>query len=162
MTFKDINLKFAIISCLNEKELYIDEAEQIKMKAYYKRSFQQLDYDDIVPEVYNYYKEVIVDDSELKLIFEFNPSASNTCYNLLVKEWSGEDDIFDMTSLDGIESLENMSVFNPLGLMDNEINITALTKCKKLSVVHSEFLPRTGHVEEILSALKANGVRVIE
>jgi hypothetical protein len=158
--FKDINFKFAVISCLNEKGLYVDEPTQIKLALYGKRNFAQLDYDDIVPEIHDYYKQLPLAKSNLDLITEFNPSASNACYNLLVKEWSGEDNIFDIRSLDGIENLENLSVFNPLGLMEPNIDISALLKCKKLKTVYSDYLPDSHSAQATIEKLKMSGILV--
>jgi hypothetical protein len=160
MMFRDIHLKFAVLSCLNEKGLYIDEATQIKMGLYRKRAFVQLGYDEIVPEVYEYFEQLKIDESKLELITEFNPSASNACYNLLVKEWSGEDDIFDIRTLDGIESLKNMSVFNPMGLMETEIDISALLRCKNLKIVYRNFLPDSESVHSVIEKLKMKGLQI--
>ena len=159
--FKDINLKFAVISCLNELNLYIDEAEKIKFAQYDKPSFEELSYDDIVPAVNNYYKNLEINEEDLEKIAEFNPSASNQCYNLLVKEWSGEDDIFDIKSLDGIENLPNLKIFNPFGLLDYKVDIKALLKCKKLKTVYQKFIPQTEAVKKIIEKLKEKGVELV-
>lgn len=158
--FKDINLKLAIISCLTEKGLFIEEANDLKMKAIDKRSFQNLDYDDVIPDVYDFYKNIKIKD-ELARITKFNPSASNICYNLIVKEWSGEDDIFDIQSLEGIENLNEMELFAPFGLLDYNIDISALLKCNKLETVNTEFIPKTLSTRGVLEKLNKRGVRVI-
>jgi hypothetical protein len=160
--FKDINLKFAVISCLNEFGLYIDEAEKIKLNLYGRNSFDKLSYDDIVPEVNTYYKGLEIDKSDLEKVIQFNPSTSNTCYNLLVKEWSGEDDIFDIKSLDGIENLISMEIFNPYGLMNYNVDIKALLKCKNLKIVHQKFIPQTNSIKSVVEKLRIKGIEIVE
>lgn len=159
--FKDINLKFAIISCLNNEGFYINEAKNIKLKASNKLFFQRLSYDDIVPEVYIYYKDLEIEPDNLGIIKEFNPSASNECYNFLVKEWSGEDDIFNIKSLNGIEYLSNLTTFKPYGLLDYNVDIKALLKCKNLKTVHQEFIPKTDTNKKVIEKLKEKGVLLI-
>lgn len=160
--YKDINFKIAIISCLHKNSYYITEANNIRLIANKKLKYQSLLYDDIVPEVFEFYKNVDIDSESLNTITEFNPSASNHCYNLLVKEWSGEDDIFNIKSLDGIENLTMMETFNPFGLLDFDIDIQALLNCKKLHTLYQKFIPNTEYTKQIVRQLSINGVKIIE
>jgi hypothetical protein len=157
----DINLKFAIVSCLNELGLYIDEADEIKMNAFDDPDFDELGYDDIVPQVYDYYKNLQIKPEDIEKITTFDATASSECYNFLVKEWSGEDDIFDITSLNGIEQLSNLEIFKPFGLLEYDVNIEALLLCKKLKTIHTQFIPDTTENKIILDEFRNRGGEVI-
>lgn len=160
--YKDINLKFALISCLNEQDLLIEDAEAVRDTVYDTQVFQRLGYDDIVPKMKRHYEKLKLDPELLGKITEFNPYGASSCYNLLVKEWSGEDDIFDIVSLDGIEFLPNLKIFNPGGLLDYRLNADALLRCEKLEIVHAHYLRDTENGEEIIQKLKEKGIEIVE
>ncbi len=157
----NFNLKLSIIACLNERGLYFEAAELIKNELYGTLAFNNLDYDAIIPEIKRYYQKLELEQNHLDSIIEFNPSASNKCYNLLVKEWNGEDDIFDLKSLSGIEMLSNLKVFNPFGLLHQDIDLSALLLCQNLKFVHTEFIPENCYTNEILEKLKSIGIELI-
>lgn len=160
--FEDKNLKLALISCLTESNgLYLDEIKKLRDQAHERRFFHELELDDFLPNILEYYSNLDINQESLNLIMEFNPSSSNISYNLLVKEWSGEDDIFDIKSLDGIELLSNLAVFRPFGLLDWDVDIKALLKCKSLKTVYKEFLPDTIEVNLVVAKLLENGVELI-
>lgn len=158
--YRDFNFKLSIISCLNELGVHFDEAEKIRAKAMSTVGFRELAYDAILFEVSDYYERLSLEDHDLARIKVYAPTASSSCYNLLVKEWSGEDDIFNIQSLNGIEYLINLEVFKPFGLLDYNVDIKALCLCKKLKVIYSEFIPVTRVNDNVLNSLSIKGIEI--
>lgn len=153
-----VNFKLAVISCLIQLGVDFSEAEQIRSKAYGTRIFDKLGYDEVLDDVLSYYNNLNLDALDLQKITHFNPTLSSSCYTNIVKEWSGEDDIFNLKTVSGIELLPNLKEFCPFGMLEFDVDISALLLCKRLKIVHSEFIPSNSSTNSVLRELEQRGV----
>jgi len=157
---KDINLKFAIIATLNKEGYYIEEAEKLKKTKSYSREYREAPFHSVIKEVYEYYLNLEIEENILNLITTFNPRGTENCYNLILKEWDGEDDTFDIKSLEGIELLTSMSTFGPYILRES-VDISALLKCSALKYIKQDSIPVNDHTKEVVELLVTKGVKLI-
>ncbi len=157
--FDDIHLKLGIISCLTDFGYYIDEAEKLKHRKSYSREYQELSYSSMLPEVFAYYRDLDIPQEFLDKILVFSPGAG--CYNLLVKEWDGEGDEFEIVNLNGIQYLRNMIEFDGQMLSETMADISKLLECPNLKRVYNIHFADNKEIAEVLCQLKTKGVEVI-
>ena len=76
-------------------------------------------------------------------------------------EWDGEDEMFDITSIEGIDSLVNLTSFAPIAMITPKgIDYTPLLACKKLTRVDFSFAAKGAANRAVRKALAARGVDV--
>lgn len=157
MQFKDINFKFSVISALHEEGFYVAEAKAL--------NDQYGDEDDFsykpIPEVYEYYKNLEIDPEKLALVTSLYPDGGDQCYMYLMNNWDGEDDTFDISSIEGIEHLPNLKIFDPVSMITADgIDFAPFLKCEKLEEVNAEVMRDTEENRGVISQLKERGVEV--
>lgn len=84
-----------------------------------------------IPELMDYFLQMNLTpflDQVTTLVCE----GGNTIYTLVAYQWDGEDDYFDLTSLEGIEVLENLETLYAHVMVKGSISLQPLKQLKKL------------------------------
>jgi len=154
--FHDLNLKLAVLSVLMEAGHYVDEAEKI--------AAEHLDTaEDYKPieAVMDFYRGIVIPPELLATVTSLQPDGGDLAYQHAMSVWDGEDDTFNITSLKGIEVLENLVEFSPIAMIGEDgIDYTPLLGCKKLQTVDMSFAVEAKSTERVLAALEKRGVDV--
>ncbi|MEL1242853.1 hypothetical protein AAEO56_01155 [Flavobacterium sp. DGU11] len=150
--FRDVNFKISIIGALHELGYYVEEAERIQN--------ENADWDQShkpIPAVLEFYTNLEIDQNYLDEIEGLYPDGGDLCYQYLFNEWDGEDNQFDIKSLEGIELLTNLKIFEPISMItDDGLDYAPLLLCKNLEKAAPEFID--DDEDGILQQLKDRGV----
>jgi hypothetical protein len=160
--FNKINVKLAIIACLNELDLYKEEAGQVLNAAKYTRAYRRAYFGSVVPQVLDYYTKLKIPQEHLDQIIEFNAAAWMEPYGNVIYDWGGEEEYFDITEdLNGIEQLTKMEVFDGSEILKDSPDISALLKCPSLKkVILGNNVDLDEKAEEVIERLREKGVEV--
>ena len=97
--FADFNFKLVVIdSILDQSPSF--ESELAEMKRRYL--------EEPVPEMVSYFQKLRLTEEDLDKVLELEFDGGNCIYFLLKPDWDGEEDIFDVTSVQGWERLKNL------------------------------------------------------
>lgn len=110
--FADFNFKLVVIdSILDQSPSF--ESELAEMKRRYLEPVDHFCYlEEPVPEMVSYFQKLRLTEEDLDKVLELEFDGGNCIYFLLKPDWDGEEDIFDVTSVQGWERLKNLySVF---------------------------------------------------
>lgn len=158
MQFKDINFKISVIGALHELGFYKEEAEALKDKYYNEDDYSY----EPVPQVYEYYQNLQIDQDKLDQIESLQPDGGDLCYVYLMNNWDGEDDQFLIKSIEGVELLTNLTSFEPISMIHEDgIDYSPLLKCKKLESISADFAKEGSKNEKVLEKLEERGVEII-
>lgn len=156
MMFKDKNLKLSVLSALMEEGHYVAEAERLQAA----HAAGVADYTP-VPEVMAYYASIEIPDAQLASITSLQPDGGDLAYMNAMIVWDGEDEQFDISSLEGIEHLVNLEVFAPIAMMaEDGVDYRPLLGCKKLKRVDMSFATTTPDQDAVAEELVRRGVEV--
>jgi phage pi2 protein 07 len=154
--FKDLNFKISVIGTLHDLGYYNEAAEEIRN--------QNSDWDEDhrpIPAVLDFYKNLDINPEYLSKIENFHPDGGDLCYEYLFNVWDGEDEQFDISSIEGIENLVKLKKFDPISMISNKgIDFFPLLKCEKLKIVSTEFMKKDFENIEVLKQLEARGVKI--
>jgi len=158
MQFNDINFKISVIAALQEMGYYKKEAE-----ALFKDNNGPHDSSGKpINEVFDYYKNLVIEQKLLNKIESLKPDGGDSSYLFLINDWDGEDDLFNIKSIEGIELLKNLKSFLPLSMIgENGLDFSPLLKCEKLKEVSAKFIIEGKEQDEIIKQLEARGVIII-
>ena len=153
--FKDINFKLAVISALMEEGHFEKEAK--KLKAAHLSTAEAY-----VPikEVMAYYESLTLSEKLLATVTTLSPDGGDLAYVYAMSEWDGEDDTFEIHSLEGIEQLVNLEEFTPISMMGNGVDYTPILACKKLKNVDMTYAKDDKANKAVKAALEKRGVEI--
>ena len=155
--FKDINFKISVMGALHDLGHYVEEVKAIHEKHYNPSDFSYKP----IPEVLAFYQQVHIEQALLDKIEHLIPDGGDHCYAYLMNNWDGEDDQFDIQSIEGIELLRNLQSFDPISMINMDgIDYSPLLACKKLESVNPEFAAEDPENDKVLAELEARGVEV--
>ena len=155
--FKDINFKISIIGALHDLGHYDTEAKAIHERYYNASDFSYKP----IPEVLAFYQDLVIPQEILDKIEHLIPDGGDLCYVYLMHNWDGEDEQFDINSIEGIELLSNLQSFDPIRMINLEgIDYSPLLACKKLESVNPEFAAENPENDKVLAELESRGVEV--
>lgn len=108
--FKDFNFKLAVINVLMyEKELITPKFD---IYNFLKTLDRDIDIEkegyDIIPEIKEYFTNLKIDINLAKEVTEIIQDGGNEIYLQICPLWHGEDDIFNITSIEDIKSFQNL------------------------------------------------------
>jgi hypothetical protein len=154
--FKDVNFKLAVISVLMEDGHFVEEAEALKAKhGAAAEEFKPIE------EVMAFYRSLEIPEALLATVKDLSPDGGDLAYVHAMTEWDGEDDTFDITSIEGIERLVNLESFTPLALMaEGGIDYTPLLGCKKLEVADISHAKKGKATDKVVAELEKRGVEL--
>jgi hypothetical protein len=118
--FEDYNFKLAIIDALLEKQpSFMDELESMKKKHCDKFEL----YKDISPieEMAQYFAELKLERNDLDKITEICFDGGNEIYFYICPDWDGENDYFEIKSVDGYKNLKNLISITHISMIEEAI-----------------------------------------
>ena len=156
MAFQDFHFKLSVISALHDLGYYVAEVEEIKAaNKDWDQNYQP------IPAVLDYYRNLVIDPEYLAEIDAIQPDGGDLCYFYIFNVWDGEDNQFDITSIEGIEQLANLELFDPFSMIAEEgLDYTPLLACHKLQKVAAAYIKQDVHSENILRQLQNRGVEI--
>jgi hypothetical protein len=156
MIFKDLNFKFCVISELHHLGFFKEEAGKIKDENYNPEDYS----DEPIVEVYEYYKNLEIGQELLDKIECLRPDGGDYAYDYMMNNWDGEDNQFDIHSIDGIDKLQNLKEFYPISMVD-KIDYSPLLGLKKLEKVNIDWMADTPENKKVVKELEKRGVTII-
>jgi hypothetical protein len=105
--FEDFNFKLVVMDALLDKEpLFIEELNRLKNK--YTDDFEWYSGAGPIDEIQKYIEELTLEDSDLEKIEYLCFDGGNEIYHILKPDWDGEDDLFEIASVQGFQHLKNL------------------------------------------------------
>jgi hypothetical protein len=154
--FKDFNFKLCVLSALMEEGHYVEEAEAL----HEEHADSAEDYKPI-KQVIAFYRSIEIPERLLATITSLSPDGGDLAYDHAMSVWDGEDDQFDIKSIEGIERLINLEAFTPIAMIaEKGIDYTPILGCKKLKRVDMSFGKAGKKNEAVAKELKRRGVDV--
>jgi hypothetical protein len=166
--FKDLNFKLSVISALMEEGHFVDEVSQIK------EEFKDGAEDYLaIEQVMTYYASLVLSDELLATITTLQPDGGDLAYFYATTMWDGEDDQFDIHSIEGIERLVNLETFAPIAMIscpsaynpqntaEDGIDFTPLLGCPKLKKVDTAMARKGSPSDDVARILTARGVSLM-
>ena len=123
--FPDYGFKLVILNALlDANAVFLEELEKIKsIPSISRRLAGEEAYGEIIPEMDNFFRSLEICEDDLLKITTLWFDGGNDIYHLIRPFWSGEDDDFDILSVDGFEHLKNLeSVHNHAMISDEQIS----------------------------------------
>lgn len=125
--FKSFNFKLVVIDELLKTGNFKKELAQLKSK-YWSSSYED---DTPIAEILNFFQELIIPSKLLKDIRALKIDAGNEIYTLLIPNWDGELELFDIDTIEDIVLLPNLEEYLELS-MANVKNHNILLELKLL------------------------------
>lgn len=151
----DKNLKYAIIEELMEKNIFSFELEE------FLELNPDVEYDEFEPceEIERYFRELELNNLDLSQVTELKwyPGGPEVIEAICL-EWDGEDDYFDIRSLDGIGICENITKISIEYLLAAK-NLSPLTELKKLESIR--LIIGRAKIEDLSPLLEIGSLREV-
>lgn len=129
--FRSFNFKLIIINELLSKGYYKDECIALKAK-YWKWD----DYrDEPIEAIKEFCESIEIGKKELLEIDTITFDGGNNIYHLLIPNWGGEDDQFNINTLSDIGKLTNLKVIYAISMIDTQ-DLKPLLKLQNLKEIH--------------------------
>jgi hypothetical protein len=154
--FKDLNFKISVIGALHDLGYYNEEAIKIQQaNAHWDEDYKP------IPAVLDFYKNLDINPQFLLEIESLYPDGGDLCYDYLFNVWDGEDNQCDISSIEGIENLPNLKIFDPISMISEKgIDFAPLLKCNKLETVSTEFMLNNLENKKVVKLLENRGVKI--
>jgi hypothetical protein len=118
--FKDYNFKLVVIDALLDKEpAFIDELEEMKEK--YCKPFELYKDESPIEEMAKYFAQLKLEEADLNKITELCFDGGNEIYFYICPDWDGEDDCFDIHSIEGYKNLKNLKTVTYISMIEEDI-----------------------------------------
>lgn len=155
--FEDLNFKISVIGALHELDFYKEEAEALCNEFGDEDNYSY----EPIPEVMEYYTNLEIDPEKLAKIEGLYPDGGDECYMFAMDNWDGEDETFDISSIEGIQLLVNLKTFDPISMIAYEsLDYAPLLACKNLVKVNAGYMKPTAENEAVIQALAERGVEI--
>ena len=149
----DFKLKLLVVSQLLRQGVVFKELAATLARA--------PDFDDFsyapIPAALRAYRHLRLTPAHYDQVTTLAPDAGDIHDLHLINNWDGEDEQFDVYSLDGIGLLRNLRVFTPTSLV-TEVDFTPLLDCPQLE--EAAIADLAGADSAVARQLEARGVRV--
>lgn len=117
--FEDFCFKLIVIDrLLEENPSFEEELETLKEK--YVETFEWYVGNDIIPEILTFFENLVLTEEDLEKVTELCFDGGNEVYFLLLPDWDGEDDFFEVTSIKGFEKLKNLKEVEYISMCEPE------------------------------------------
>ncbi|TRX35334.1 hypothetical protein FNW52_11480 [Flavobacterium sp. ZT3R18] len=127
--FKDFNFKLHIIDHFIGAGIFDKELNELQRK--YWDNNNDFSYEPI-PEIKRFFEELEITNEMLSAITSFCPDGGDNIYGIIIANWVGEDEIFDIQSLEDVAVLPNLFEFSPVALVVENIDLSPLLGCMNL------------------------------
>lgn len=119
--FADFNFKLVVIDHILEKHPSFEEA----LAAVKQRYIDPVDpfafLEEPLREVVDFFQEVRLTQEDLDKVTDLCFDGGNRIYFLLKPDWDGEEDWFDVASIQGVERLRNLTAVYWTSMCDPEL-----------------------------------------
>ncbi|WP_309609362.1 WGR domain-containing protein, partial [Flavobacterium sp.] len=132
IVFEDFNFKLQVIDHFIGKNIFDTELDVLKEK--YWDMDKNFSYEPI-PEIKKFFENLEIAPEILASITSFCPDGGDEVYGILIANWDGEDQIFDIQSLNDIKYLSNLIEFAPSAMIISNIDLSPLLQCEKLASI---------------------------
>ncbi len=132
LIFKDFNFKLHIINHFIGKKIFDTELNELVKK------FNDIENDFLykpIPEIVKFCEDFEFTPEMLATITHFNPDGGDDIYQKIIVNWDGEDDLFNIKSLEDVQFLPNLVSYEPSALVDSIIDFSPLLACVKLEQI---------------------------
>lgn len=158
--FADSNLKLVVLSSLlDAKQIDLGTPAQLATHVLGRAVDLEDDGYEIIPEARAYLERYPLADVLLAAVEEIEFDGGGTAYEFAWYFWDGEDDVFDVKELTGIELCRNLTSFSAISMIGN-VDVRALLSLQKLEYLRLN----TGidHIEALLDLPRLKEVRVLD
>lgn len=116
--FEDYNFKLCVIdSILDQEPRFAKEYQELRRKVKEKCDIYRLF--AVIKEFAEFFEEVVLTEEDLSKVTYIAFDGGNEIYCQIHPNWDGEDDIFDVTSVKGIEKLPNLEKVDAVACYDD-------------------------------------------
>lgn len=118
--FKDFNFKLIVINDILEKSPSFEKSlEELKDK--YIKDYEWYTTDKPIKEMVDFFEKLVLTQEDLNKVELLSFDGGEDIYFLLKPDWDGEDDIFDVTSVEGFEKLPNLKKVEYIAMCDPKL-----------------------------------------
>lgn len=114
------------------------------------------------PRVLKFLDGIALTEELLAQVVKISPDGGDEVYAALVPEWDGEDDRFDIDSLEDVRLLPNLERVSLYSMVSEGIDLAPLRDVAKLELVHINLPESWVKGWEVLDELAARGVAVTQ
>ncbi|MGM7680603.1 DUF6892 domain-containing protein [Cytobacillus sp. Hm23] len=121
--FSDFNFKLVVINSLIESEEFTRFEDDLqKLEERFVDNYEWYEDNPPIPELMQYFSELVLEESDLNSITELVFDGGNEIYASYLKpDWDGDDDIFDVKSIEGYQKLVNLKTVYAIGMVDEDV-----------------------------------------
>ena len=117
--FEDFGFKLVVINSLLGKDTsFAKELEEMQEK--YVDEYDGDGY-ECIPEMVDYFENLKLTEADLAMVEELVFDGGEDIYFLLMTDWDGESDEFDVQSVKGFELLPNLKAVEYIAMCDEEL-----------------------------------------
>ena len=117
--FTDFGFKLVVISALLDKETSFSE-ELEKMKETYVDAYDGEEF-ECIPEMVAYFENLVLTEKDLEQVTELSFDGGEEIYFLIMPDWDGESDEFDIENVQGFEKLPNLKKVYYTAMCDEKL-----------------------------------------
>ena len=124
--FTDFNFKLIVVDALLDKNpVFEQELQNLKEKYtndYWNWSEEEFEEKEgLIPEMFEYFANLKLEQNDLAKITALCFDGGNEIYFYLCPDWDGENDLFDVTSVDGFEKLPNLNEVEYISMANEDV-----------------------------------------
>lgn len=118
--FDDFGFKLVVINSLLDKEVSFSTQLE-EMKAKYVDSFNEYGSYQYIPEMVKFFENLKLTEEDLKCVTELYFDGGEDIYFLIMPDWDGETEEFDVRSVDGYKLLRNLERVEHVSMCDEKL-----------------------------------------
>ncbi|SCW76633.1 hypothetical protein SAMN02927900_04690 [Rhizobium mongolense subsp. loessense] len=158
--FTDPNLKLVVLSSLlDAKQIDLGTPAQLATHVLGRAVDLEDEGYEIIPAAQDYLERYPLTNELLAAVQEIEFDGGGTAYPFVWYFWDGEDDVFDVKDLSGIELCRNLNRFSAISMIES-VDVRSLLSCQRLEYLRLS----TGidHIEALLDLPALKEVRVLD
>jgi hypothetical protein len=118
--FESFGMKLMVIDQLLDKDTsFSDELEELQEKC--EDAVDDMDAFECIPEMVEFFENLVLTDEDLEQVTELIFDGGNDIYFLLMPDWDGESDEFDVTNIGGYKRLTNLKRVEYISMCDEDL-----------------------------------------
>lgn len=154
IAFKSPGFRLTVLNELFDLGYFADELEAARENAHEVEDYE------IDPRVQKFLDGIALTEQHLAQIVKISPDGGDEVYAALVPEWDGEDDRFDVDSLEDVRLLPNLARVSLYSMVGKGIDLAPLRDVPKLEHVHVNLPVDWVKSRSVLDELANRGVQV--
>ncbi|QJX80117.1 DUF6892 domain-containing protein [Priestia megaterium] len=118
--FTDFNFKLIVIEELLDKNpLFLNKLKELEAK--YNNNYEWYSDAEPIVQILDYLKSLKLETSDLEKIEYLCFDGGNEIYGIIKPDWDGEDELFDVTSVEGFQHLKNLKRVDYTSMCDPKV-----------------------------------------